>query len=74
MKRAVATRWNSLADAITRALYLRKALERLLTLTKYDKGKRQGGLRRFRLSDQEWNILTQLRAVLKVMSGHSFTQ
>ncbi len=66
MKRAVATRWNSLADAIQRALYLRLALDKLLHLTKYDKSKQAGGLRRFRLSDDEWKILTQLYTVLKV--------
>lgn len=66
MKRAVATRWNSLAEAIGRALYLRAALDKLLLLTKYDKGKRQGGLRRLRLSDEEWMILTQLHGILKV--------
>ncbi len=66
MKRAVATRWNSLAEAIHRALYLRKALDRLVSLTKYDKPKKNGGLRRYRLSDDEWTILTQLYEVLKV--------
>ena len=71
MKRAVATRWNSLAQAIARALYLRKALDRLVSLTKYDKSQRQGGLRHFRLSEQEWSILTQLYEVLKVCDDTS---
>lgn len=69
MKRAVATRWNSLAEAIKRALYLRKALDRLVSLSKYDKPKKKGGLRRYRLSDDKWVILTQLYDVLKVSTN-----
>ena len=66
MKRAVATRWNTLADAIERALYLRPGLDKFLQLTKFDKSAKRGGLRRYRLSGEEWTILHQLYDVLKV--------
>ena len=39
MVRAVATRWNSLAQAIARALELCLALDNLLSLSKYTKGR-----------------------------------
>ena len=66
MKRAVATRWNSLAEAISRALELRQAIDALVRLGKYDKSIKSGGLRHLRLSENEWQILTQLQDVLKV--------
>lgn len=65
MVRHVATRWNSLADAIGRAIELRPAIDKLLGLTKYDKpGK--AGLRRYKLSDEEWKILIALYPLLEV--------
>ena len=65
MVRAIMVRWNSLTDAITRAIYLKAAIQRLLALTKYDKpGK--AGLRRFKLSEFEWQILEQLHPLLQV--------
>ncbi|THH16802.1 hypothetical protein EUX98_g9241 [Antrodiella citrinella] len=64
MIRTVATRWNSMAEAITRALYLRPALEKLLSLPRYDKAGKTG-LKRFRLLAPEWLILEQLEPVLK---------
>ena len=66
MKRAVPTRWNSLAEAIGRALYLRLAIDELHRLGKYDKPANKGGLRHLRLSGVEWDILTQLNRVLQV--------
>ena len=39
MVRSVKTRWNSLAEAIKRALDLRAALEKFFNLAKYGKGR-----------------------------------
>ena len=72
MKRAVPTRWNSLAEAISRALELRKAIDALVRLGKYDKPAKSGGLRHFRLNEEEWQILVQLEHILQVQY-HSFT-
>lgn len=65
MLRAVATRWNSLAEAIGRALELRQGIEKMLLMSKHDKGGKKG-LRRFRLSSEEWKMLEQLYPLLKV--------
>ncbi|GJF00030.1 hypothetical protein PsYK624_163070 [Phanerochaete sordida] len=63
MVRAIATRWNSLAQAIGRALKLCAPLTRLLTMPKYNtKGKK--GLARFQLGEKEWDLLRELHALL----------
>lgn len=66
MKRAVPTRWNSLAEAIGRALELRGGIDALVRLGKYDKTAKAGGLKHLRLDKREWDILKQLHEVLKV--------
>lgn len=66
MKRAVPTRWNSLAEAIGRAVELRAGIDALVRLGKYDKPAKKGELRQYRLSPREWDILGQLHEVLKV--------
>ena len=66
MKRAVPTRWNSLAEAISRALELQKGIDALVRLGKYDKPAKSGGLAHLRLSKQEWQILVQLEDILQV--------
>lgn len=58
-------RWNSLVEAITRALTLRPTIECLLNLSKYDKAGQQG-LRRYKLSQDEWLVLVQLHDLLKI--------
>lgn len=65
MKRSVKTRWNSLSDCLKRALYLRLAIDNLLTLTKYDKPGDQG-LHRYKHTAEEWTILEQLDPLLTV--------
>lgn len=51
--------------AIERALELRPALEKLFAMPAYDiLGK--NGLRRYRLTAQEWMFLTELDSVLTV--------
>ncbi|KAJ3520365.1 hypothetical protein NM688_g9172 [Phlebia brevispora] len=52
------------ADAITCALWLRPALKRLFAMPKHDKAG-ANELRRFKLSAEEWVILTQLHPILK---------
>lgn len=64
MVRSVQTRWNSLTEAIRRALDLRAALEKLLSLPKYEKGKSK--LTKYKLSSAEWTLLEQLWKVLDV--------
>lgn len=65
MVRAVDTRWNSLVEAITRALYLKPALERLLAQTKYAK-RGKHGLGDYKLTAKEWKLLAQLEDLLDV--------
>ncbi|GJF01012.1 hypothetical protein PsYK624_173170 [Phanerochaete sordida] len=63
MVRAITTQWNSLAQAIGRALKLCAPLTRLLTMPKYNtKGKK--GLARFQLGEKEWDLLRELHALL----------
>lgn len=64
MIRAILTRWNSLAQAILRALELRAAIDNLLSLSKYGKGK--NNLRRFKITMAEWQLLEQLSRILQV--------
>ncbi|KAJ3549237.1 hypothetical protein NM688_g5201 [Phlebia brevispora] len=64
MLRAVATHWNSLAEAIGRALELRGALDWLLAQAKHDKGGKKG-LRCYKLSNEKWKLLEQLFQLLK---------
>jgi hypothetical protein len=59
MPRDVATRWNSTYDMLKYALEHRKALD---VVTQ----RRDLGLRKFELTDEEWDIAGQLRDVLKV--------
>jgi len=53
MIRAVATRWNMMAEVIGRALQLREALMLLVNLEQHNKGSRGVRLGRFKLSKQE---------------------
>ncbi|KAK7689201.1 hypothetical protein QCA50_002610 [Cerrena zonata] len=63
MKRSVETHWNTLAKVIQRALYLCAAIDKVVSLSKYDKNGKKG-LRQYRLLSMEWNILRQLGHVL----------
>lgn len=69
MIRDVPTRWNSLSACVTRALYLRSAIDHLLVLSKYDKRGKQG-LSRYRESTEEWKILAELEPLLSVRTYH----
>ncbi len=57
--RDVRTRWNSTYDMAVVSIKYRKAIDRVCAL-------RDGGLRAYELSSREWEVLGQLRDVLKV--------
>ena len=59
----VATRWNSTLDMLEYALSHKEAVDRMTQ-------SRDGGLRMYKLSKDEWVILGQLRNVLKVRCRH----
>jgi hypothetical protein len=59
MPRDVSTRWNSTFDMLDYALVHREAID---TVTQ----RRDLGLRKFELADNDWEIANQLRDVLKV--------
>ena len=59
LPRDVATRWNSTLDMLEYALSHKEAVDRVTQ-------SRDGGLRMYELSKDEWVILGQLRNVLKV--------
>ena len=59
MPRDVRTRWNSTFDMLDFAVEYRDALDAIT-------GDRDMKLRQYELSEEDWNIATQLRDVLKV--------
>lgn len=67
MEKDVATRWNSLTKVITRALYLRPALEKFVELSHHNTS-RSARLRKFKLRAEEWEVLTQLESILQASS------
>lgn len=69
MIRPVSTRWNTYADVIPRAIYLRPALDRMLSQSRYNKGKRPLGS--YKLSSVEWSLLAKLVPMLEVLSSLS---
>ena len=69
MIRSIVTRWNTLAEAIGRALALRPAIEKLVTLAKHQKPASGKSIRRFQLTDDEWTLLEQLHPLLEVRTS-----
>jgi hypothetical protein len=68
MPRDVTTRWNSTYDMLEFALAFREALD---TIT----SEKEMKLRKYEMDEEEWEIVRQLEAVLKVSLGlfyHSF--
>jgi hypothetical protein len=68
MLQPVATRWNTVAELVSRALQLRDALNLLVNFEQHNKkGSRGMRLSRFKLSKIEWELLTQLHPMLEVI-------
>jgi hypothetical protein len=65
MVRDVSTRWNSTASMIERALQLREALKLLVVMEQHNRA-RGARLGRFKLSKDEWELLSQLFPILDV--------
>jgi len=59
MPRDVTTRWNSTYDMLEFAIEYREALESIT-------GNQKMKLRQYELTEEDWQIATQLRDVLKV--------
>ena len=59
MPRDVATRWNSTFDMLDYTLEHREAVDTVMQ-------QRDLGLQKYELEDNEWEILQQLRDILKV--------
>jgi hypothetical protein len=66
MIRDVATRWNSTAEMIQRALHLAPALKILIIKAEHNKPGRGVCLARFKLSPEEWQLLADLSPLLDV--------
>jgi hypothetical protein len=65
MVRDVATRWNSTAELLGRALQLREALNQLVKSEHHNRP-RSARLRRFQLTKPEWDLLDKLYPLLDV--------
>ena len=65
MIRDVSTRWNSTASMLERALQLREALKLLVVMEQHNR-LRGARLARFKISREEWDLLSQLFPVLDV--------
>ncbi|KAF6747410.1 hypothetical protein DFP72DRAFT_821764, partial [Ephemerocybe angulata] len=59
MPRDVATRWNSTYDMVLFAWIYRKAIDRITELRELD-------LRKYEISEEEWEIVKELRDSLKI--------
>ena len=69
MVRDVSTRWNSTASMVERALQLREALKLLVVMEQHNRP-RGARLEHFKLSKDEWELLTQLFQILDVRDSH----
>jgi hypothetical protein len=70
MVRDVATRWNSTAELVGRALELRKAINLLVISEQHNKS-RSARLKRFQLTNREWDLLEKLFPLLEVLVYYS---
>ena len=61
----VATRWNSMAELLERALQLREALS-LLVISEQHNRPRSARLKHFQLLKNEWELLDKLLPLLEV--------
>jgi hypothetical protein len=65
MVRDVATRWNSTAELLERALQLREAIN-LLVIAEHHNRPQSACLKRFQLTKPEWELLDRLFPLLEV--------
>lgn len=68
IKRSVATRWNSVAEMVASALYLRTPLDKLVEMDRHNSVAKTR-LRKLKISPKEWEILSQLIKVLSVCNS-----
>jgi hypothetical protein len=68
MVRDVATRWNSTAKLLERALQLHEALN-LLVISEQHNQPRSAHLKRIQLSKNEWELLEKLFPLLEARNG-----
>jgi len=64
MIRPVDTHWNTMCEVAERALELRPALDHVLNAEKQSKGKKK--LAKLKLSNEEWELMEELKPMLKV--------
>ncbi|TDL13115.1 hypothetical protein BD410DRAFT_735692 [Rickenella mellea] len=64
LMRAVPTRWNSVAVALERAIYLQPALDKLTVMDQFNTS-RGTKLKKYKLSKEEWEVLKQLNPILQ---------
>ena len=65
MIRPVSTRWNSVAEAMERAIYLQPALDKLVDAPHHNTWKSMR-LAKYKLKESEWEVLKQLQPILQV--------
>ena len=65
MIRPIETRWNSVTEAMERAIFLQPALDKLVDAPQHNT-LRSMKLSRFKLNDSEWEVLRQLQPILQV--------
>ena len=63
--RVVATRWNTVAEALERALEIELAIDKLVMLDQCNTS-RGAKLKKYKLSTEEWRVLKELQPILKV--------
>jgi hypothetical protein len=66
IKRSVATRWNSVAEMVESALYLRVPLDKLVEMDRHNTSTAKTCLCQLKVLGKEWDILSQLTKVLSV--------
>ena len=66
--RAVKTRWNTVTEVLARTLEMRDVLGSLCTTYELNRNKQGVTLERYKIEDNEWEVLTQLSNLLHVSS------
>lgn len=63
LKKNVSTRWNSTSELAASGLYLRPALDKLVLIAEHNRAG-SARLRRFAMTDKEWDIMDELSPLL----------